>query len=71
MLLTAIEKANGERAQVAKQLFGLKITNGILGNFSIDKNGDTTLGAVSFGKFSGKDAKFQQLITPAFSFVKG
>jgi branched-chain amino acid transport system substrate-binding protein len=71
VMLTAIEKANGERAQVAKNLFGLRIQNGILGNFSIDRNGDTTLGTVSFGRMQGKDAKFLKLITPAVSFVKG
>jgi branched-chain amino acid transport system substrate-binding protein len=71
VLLGAIAKSNGTRASVSTGIFGLKITNGILGNFSIDKNGDTTAGAVSFGRMKGKNATFLQLITPKLSFVKG
>jgi branched-chain amino acid transport system substrate-binding protein len=71
VLLTSIAKSNGTRFEVAKGLFGLKITNGILGNFSIDKNGDTTLGTVTFGRMSGQTAKFVKLITPDVKFVKG
>jgi branched-chain amino acid transport system substrate-binding protein len=71
VMLTSIAKSNGTRAEVAKGLFGLKVTNGILGNFSIDKNGDTTLGTVTFGRMRGENATFVKLITPPVSFVKG
>jgi len=36
VLLGAISKSNGTRADVASKLFNLNITNGILGKFSID-----------------------------------
>ena len=49
----------------------MKVTNGILGNFTIGQDGDTTLGSVSIGRMTGKDAKFQELITPPLKFVKG
>jgi len=71
VLLGAISKSNGTRADVASKLFNLNITNGILGKFSIDKNGDTTLGAVSFGQMNGQDAKFIGIIKPTVAFAKG
>ena len=42
VLLTAIDEAKGERANVAEHLFGQDVKDGILGNFKIDENGDTT-----------------------------
>jgi len=71
VLLTAISKSNGSRSDVAAKLFNLNVTNGILGNFSINKNGDTTLGAVSFGQMQGKDANFIKIITPTVKFALG
>jgi branched-chain amino acid transport system substrate-binding protein len=71
VLLNAIAKSDGTRASVTAGLFGVKVANGILGDFSIDRNGDTTLGSVSIGRMTGKDAKFLDLITPPLKFVKG
>ena len=71
VLMGAIAKSNGTRASVTKGLFGLKVSAGILGNFSIDANGDTTAGTVSFGRMDGKKANFVQVLTPKVSFVKG
>jgi branched-chain amino acid transport system substrate-binding protein len=71
VLLDAIDAAKGERSKVAAELFKTKVSNGILGNFSIDKNGDTTLGTVTFFQIrNGKD-QFVKTITPKLSFVKG
>ena len=39
--MTAIEKSDGSRADVAAKLFETDVTNGILGTFKIDANGDT------------------------------
>jgi branched-chain amino acid transport system substrate-binding protein len=73
VLLGAIAKSNGTRGSVASKLFNLKVTNGILGNFTIDKNGDTTLGTVTFGQLNGKGdgVKFLKTITPSLKFAKG
>jgi branched-chain amino acid transport system substrate-binding protein len=40
VLLTAIEKSDGTRADVIKKLFETSVTNGLLGSFNIDENGD-------------------------------
>jgi branched-chain amino acid transport system substrate-binding protein len=71
VLLTAVAKSDGTRASVASKLTNLTVTNGILGNFKIDANGDTTLGTVTFGRMAGKNAKFIGLIKPPLKFVKG
>jgi branched-chain amino acid transport system substrate-binding protein len=71
ILLTAIDKADGDRAKVAENLFDLDVKDGILGDFKIDENGDTTLGTVAvFQIKNGKDV-FRNLITPELNFVKG
>ncbi len=43
VVLAAIAKSDGSRAAVTKNLFGLKITDGILGTFTINDQGDTSL----------------------------
>jgi branched-chain amino acid transport system substrate-binding protein len=71
ILLTAIDKADADRAKVAENLFDLDVKDGILGDFKIDENGDTTLGTVAvFQIKNGKDV-FRNLITPELNFVKG
>jgi branched-chain amino acid transport system substrate-binding protein len=73
VILGAIAKSNGTRASVASNFFNLKVNGGILGNFTIDKNGDTTLGTVTFGRLTGKgdSVKFIKVVTPTLKFAKG
>jgi branched-chain amino acid transport system substrate-binding protein len=47
VLLDAIAKSDGTRASVTMNLLQTKVTNGILGTFSIDPNGDTSLNPVT------------------------
>lgn len=71
VLLAAIDEANGERADVAANLFDLDVTDGILGDFKIDESGDTTLGTVAVWQVKSGKPEFVKLITPELSFVKG
>jgi branched-chain amino acid transport system substrate-binding protein len=72
VLLDAIERAGGdERAKVAEELFNTDIQDGILGNFQIDENGDTTLGEVSVYQIKTGEETFVKTITPELSFVEG
>jgi branched-chain amino acid transport system substrate-binding protein len=71
VLLDAIERSDGTRESVAEELFNTKIDNGILGDFEIDENGDTTLGTVSFFQVRSGEAEFVKAITPESSFVEG
>jgi branched-chain amino acid transport system substrate-binding protein len=47
VLLDAIAKSDGTRASVTTNLLQARVTNGILGTFSIDPNGDTSLNAIT------------------------
>jgi branched-chain amino acid transport system substrate-binding protein len=70
VLLDAISRSDGTRASVTKELFNTKVTNGILGNFSINANGDTDANPVTIYLIkSGKQTTFKT-ITPPTSLVK-
>ena len=47
VLLTAIANSDGTRASVTEQLFNTKVTDGILGSFTINENGDTNSNPVT------------------------
>ncbi len=70
VLLDAISRSDGTRASVAKELFSTKVSNGILGNFSINANGDTDANPVTIYQIKGgKQATFK-VITPPTNLVK-
>ena len=47
VLLDAIAASDGSQASVAEKLSATNVTDGIMGSFTIDANGDTTRGAMS------------------------
>jgi branched-chain amino acid transport system substrate-binding protein len=47
VLLDAIARSDGTRRGVIEQLFKTRVERGILGSFSFDRNGDTTLNQVT------------------------
>jgi branched-chain amino acid transport system substrate-binding protein len=53
-LLDAIERSDGTRVSVLRELFDLRIENGILGSFSFDENGDMTPATISVFRIAGK-----------------
>ena len=65
VMLDAIAKSDGTRASVAASLFGLKVTNGIIGTFTLNDKGDTSLGPITI--YQQKAAKLlpQTTIVPA------
>jgi branched-chain amino acid transport system substrate-binding protein len=74
VMLDSIAKSDGTRAAVTTNLFKTNVTNGILGTFSINKNGDTTNNPVTVYKQtgsgkSGTGATFKT-ITPPQNLVK-
>jgi branched-chain amino acid transport system substrate-binding protein len=70
VLLAAIAKSNGSRGDVAAKLFKTKITNGILGSFSLNKNGDTTSNPVTIYKVKGGKSTTLRVIVPPTTLVK-
>jgi branched-chain amino acid transport system substrate-binding protein len=66
VMLDAIGKSDGTRAAVAKALFGLKVTDGILGTFTINDKGDTSLNPITvYQQKSGKLNPLKTLTPPA------
>jgi branched-chain amino acid transport system substrate-binding protein len=58
LALDAIKRSKtGEKADVVKALFNTKDRNSVLGTYSIDKNGDTSL--TDYGVYSIKDGTLQ------------
>jgi branched-chain amino acid transport system substrate-binding protein len=70
VLVTAIQKSDGSRADVAAKLFETNVTNGILGTFKIDANGDTTSNPVTIYRVEGGKQTDFKVITPPPSLVK-
>jgi branched-chain amino acid transport system substrate-binding protein len=57
VLLEAIERSDGTRASVTRQLFDLEIEDGILGNFGFDANGDMTPPMVNVFRVTGEERR--------------
>jgi branched-chain amino acid transport system substrate-binding protein len=65
VMLQVIAKSGGQRTNVTKALFGIKITNGILGTFTINSQGDTSLQPITIYKQSGKNLNPVKTIVPS------
>jgi branched-chain amino acid transport system substrate-binding protein len=65
VMLQVIAKSGGQRTNVTRALFGLKITNGILGTFTINSQGDTSLQPITIYKQSGKNLNPVKTIVPS------
>jgi branched-chain amino acid transport system substrate-binding protein len=71
VLLTAIQKSDGTRKSVTEQLFKTKVTDGIIGTFSINQNGDTSSNPVTQYRIKGGKQTTFKVITPPQDLVKG
>jgi len=70
VLLTAIENSDGTRKSVAEQLLKTKVSDGILGSFSINSNGDTSSNPVTIYQIKGGKQTTYKTITPPQDLVK-
>jgi branched-chain amino acid transport system substrate-binding protein len=70
VMIAAIARSNGTRASVAAQLFKTKVKNGILGSFTINKNGDTSSNPVTIYKIVGGKSTNYKVIVPPTTLVK-
>jgi branched-chain amino acid transport system substrate-binding protein len=69
VMLGAVARGGGQRATTTKGLFGLHITNGIIGTFSINSTGDTDLGAITIYKQAGKKLNPIKTLVPSASLT--
>jgi branched-chain amino acid transport system substrate-binding protein len=60
IMLGAIAKSNGTRGSVVKEMFKTRVTNGIMGTFRFDKNGDIIPNKwISFDKLKGNAGVYE------------
>jgi branched-chain amino acid transport system substrate-binding protein len=71
VMLQAVAAGGGDRAKTTKSIFGIHITNGIIGNFSINSTGDINLTPITIYKQAGKKLIPQKTIIPAANLVGG
>jgi len=69
VMLAAVAKGGGSRAATTKGIFGLTITNGILGTFTINATGDTNLLPITIYKQSGKNLNPVKTLVPTASLI--
>ena len=64
VVLKAVAAGGGDRAKTTKAVFGVTVTNGILGTFTIDSSGDTSLAPVTVYRQAGSKLIPIKTITP-------
>jgi len=69
VLLAAIGRSDGTRASVTANLFRTRVEEGILGDFEIDENGDTTAAGVTMYRMERGRARVLRVITPPAKLV--
>jgi branched-chain amino acid transport system substrate-binding protein len=69
VLLDAIAKSDGTRTSVTNNLLKTKVTNGLLGNFTINQNGDTSSNPVTQYLIKNGKQTTYKTITPPQSLV--
>ena len=71
VMLQAVANGGGQRATTTKSIFGITITNGILGNFTINATGDTNLTPITIYKQAGKNLNPVKTLVPSASLIGG
>jgi branched-chain amino acid transport system substrate-binding protein len=64
VVLDAIAESDGSRAEVNEKLFDARVEDGYLGDFEIDRYGDTTLSTTGVYRIEDGRLRFQTAITP-------
>jgi ABC-type branched-subunit amino acid transport system substrate-binding protein len=64
LILDAIEDSDGSRSEVRDNLFGARAEQGYLGDFEIDRYGDTTLNTIAVYRIEDGRLRFETAITP-------
>ena len=65
VLLNAIAQSDGTRAGVLRNLFRTRVRDGLLGDFAIDRYGDTTLTQVAVYRIHGARLRLAATISPS------
>jgi branched-chain amino acid transport system substrate-binding protein len=69
VMLQAVAAGGGDRAKTNKAAFGINITGGIIGNFTINSTGDINLTPITIYKQAGKQLVPVKTLIPAANLV--
>ncbi len=69
ILMDAIAASDGTRQSVVDSLFKTKVTDGIMGTFGLDANGDTDAGGVTVKQIKAEKQTTIRVVTPEASLV--
>jgi ABC-type branched-subunit amino acid transport system substrate-binding protein len=64
MALNAIADSGGSRSRVKAALFHMRVTDGLIGNFAIDRFGDTTLTKIGVYSIRDGQSHFEGAVSP-------
>jgi branched-chain amino acid transport system substrate-binding protein len=67
--LQAVASGGGDRTKTTKAVFGLHVSNGVLGNFTINAAGDTSLTPITIYKQAGKNLNPVKTLVPDASLI--
>ncbi len=70
VLLDAIARSDGTRSSVVRQLFKTRVTNGLLGSFTFDHNGDTTADTVTIHRIVRARSTVYAVPTPPAALLR-
>jgi branched-chain amino acid transport system substrate-binding protein len=70
VLLNAIKASDGTRASISSHLFGVTVTDSVLGTFTIDQNGDTNQGSMTVDVAKGGKLVTYKVLTPPSNLVE-
>ena len=70
VLLDAIADSDGTRSSVSERLLGVRVTDGILGSFEFDANGDRTSAGVTMYRIEKGKPRVRSVITPPPHLVR-
>jgi branched-chain amino acid transport system substrate-binding protein len=71
VMLRAVALGGGDRAKTNKAIFGMTVTNGFLGTFTINSTGDTNLTPITIYKQAGKQLIPVKTLIPAANLIGG
>jgi DNA-binding SARP family transcriptional activator/ABC-type branched-subunit amino acid transport system substrate-binding protein len=70
VLLDAIARSDETRASVVRELFATRVHNGILGNFAITPQGDTTARTITIYRVAHAELRPWQVMTPPANLLR-
>jgi branched-chain amino acid transport system substrate-binding protein len=71
VMLKAVAAGGGDRAKTTKAIFGIHITNGIIGDFTINSTGDINLTPITIYRQAGKQLVPVKTLIPSSNLIGG